>query len=103
MSAAVARSLPRHDAYDVAVVGAGLGGLAAAACLAKAGKHVLVVDRGDGPGGCAHSFRRDGYVFDPAIHISAGIEQGGPLISPERASSFQFRHENSALSNYLWY
>jgi prolycopene isomerase len=64
-------SEPLSDSYDVAVVGAGLGGLSAAACLAKAGRRVLVVERQDGPGGNAHAFHRGPYTFDPAIHVIA--------------------------------
>jgi phytoene desaturase len=59
------------DSYDAAIVGAGLGGLSAGACLAKAGHKVLVVERQDGPGGNAHAFRRGPYTFDPAIHVIA--------------------------------
>lgn len=33
-------SLPRGDAYDVVVIGAGIGGLTAGALLANAGKRV---------------------------------------------------------------
>ncbi len=62
---------PRSDTYDVAVVGAGLGGLSSAACLAKAGKRVLVVERQPGAGGNALTFRRGPYTFDPAIHVTA--------------------------------
>jgi phytoene desaturase len=67
---------PRANEYDVVVVGAGIGGLSAAAFLAKAGKRVLLVDRLDGPGGLAHAFKRQEYVFDPAIHITTGFEDG---------------------------
>lgn len=66
---------PRDSAYDVVVVGGGLGGLTAGAFLAKGGRKVLLVDRLDGPGGYAHVFRRGPYLFDPAIHVTA---QGGP-------------------------
>ena len=73
MDAHGAHTEPRDDAYDVIVVGSGLGGVSAAALLAKHGQKVLLVERGDGPGGYAHAFKRetDGrrYVFDAAIHV----------------------------------
>ena len=59
------------DSYDVVVIGAGLGGLSAAAALAKAGKRVLLAERQDGPGGNARAFERGPYTFDPAIHVTA--------------------------------
>jgi phytoene desaturase len=62
---------PAGDTFDVVVIGAGLGGLSAGACLAKAGRRVLVVEREDGPGGNARAFRRGPYTFDPAIHVTA--------------------------------
>jgi phytoene desaturase len=64
---------PRDDSYDVVVIGSGLGGVSAAALLAKHGQKVLLAERGDAPGGYAHAFKRekDGrkYLFDAAIHV----------------------------------
>ena len=59
-----------RESYDVVVIGTGLGGLSAAACLARAGKSVLAVERSEEHGGYARPFRRGDYVFDPAIHVT---------------------------------
>ncbi|MET7418151.1 phytoene desaturase family protein [Dactylosporangium sp. NPDC005555] len=48
----------------VVVVGAGLGGLAAAIRLAAAGREVTVLEREDYPGGRAGKLGIDGYEFD---------------------------------------
>src|SRR5690349_6645291 len=48
----------------VVVIGAGLGGLAAALHLAGDGRAVHVVERADGPGGLAGQLVVDGYSFD---------------------------------------
>lgn len=48
----------------VCVVGAGLGGLAAAIRLAAAGLRVTVCERDDRPGGRAGRLERDGFAFD---------------------------------------
>ena len=44
--------------YDVIVIGAGNGGLAAAATCAKAGLSTLLLERHNIPGGSASSFVR---------------------------------------------
>lgn len=67
---------PRAGAYDAIVIGAGFGGLSAAGFMAKSGRHVLLVDGQDGPGGVARVFRRGAYVFDPAVHVMAQARPG---------------------------
>ena len=71
---------PRNESYDAVVIGSGIGGLSAAALLAKAGRDVLVVEQGEGTGGYAHAFRRGDYTFDPSIHVFA---QGHPGALPD--------------------
>jgi phytoene desaturase len=46
------------------VIGAGFGGLAAAVRLGAKGYRVTVVEKLDGPGGRAYTFRQDGFTFD---------------------------------------
>ena len=62
------RGEPR-DAYDAVVIGAGIGGLASAALLARAGLRVLLVEQHYMVGGYCSTFRRQGYVFDAATHF----------------------------------
>ena len=57
------------SSYDAIVIGAGLGGLTTGALLATAGWRVLVAEAGPAAGGYAHAFIRNGYTFDPAIHM----------------------------------
>jgi phytoene dehydrogenase-like protein len=49
--------------WDTIVIGAGVGGLTAAAALVRAGRQVLVLDRNPHPGGTAFVYRRRGFAF----------------------------------------
>ena len=53
--------------FEVAVVGGGVGGLVASACLAKWGRHVVLLEAGAAPGGYLASFRRQDAVFDACV------------------------------------
>ena len=52
----------RMTYYDTIVIGAGIGGLTAAALLARAGYRVLAIEGHIEPGGCASSFARNGQI-----------------------------------------
>lgn len=59
--------------FDVIVIGSGIGGLTAAALLARYGKQVLVCESHAIPGGAAHSFSRRGFHFDSGPSFYCGL------------------------------
>jgi len=77
-------SSPEEDAYDVVVVGSGIGGLCCAAMLALYGYSVAVFESHSLPGGCAHGYTvkaRDGngvYRFDTGPSFFSGLNSDIP-------------------------
>jgi prolycopene isomerase len=61
-----------QDRYDVAIIGAGMGGLSCGAWLAHKGMKVLIVEQNVQPGGLCSSYRRGGFNFSPAASIITG-------------------------------
>jgi all-trans-retinol 13,14-reductase len=93
-----APSFPHHDEKhpdlkgsgldcDVAVIGAGIGGLTAAALLGDAGLKVKLFDHHVMAGGFCHSYLRKAhhdnkpvvYRFDAGPHDFSGVWPGGPI------------------------
>jgi phytoene desaturase len=54
----------RPSSPHAVVIGCGVGGLAAGARLAAKGYRVTMLDKLDGPGGRAYTYRQDGFTFD---------------------------------------
>ncbi len=52
-----------RESWDAIVIGAGMGGLTAAAYLVKAGLRVLVLERNPHMGGTAYVYHRKGFTF----------------------------------------
>ncbi len=93
---------------NIVVIGAGIGGLAAGALLARKGAVVTVLEAQDYPGGCAATFSRNGCCFDAGATIGCGFHAGAPMdtlgkelgitwpIVPERVA-WQYRHRSLLL------
>ncbi|XP_069760709.1 all-trans-retinol 13,14-reductase-like [Narcine bancroftii] len=60
---------------DAIVIGSGIGGLTAAAILAKSGKRVLVLEQHSQAGGCSHTFIKKGFEFDIGIHYVGELHE----------------------------
>ncbi len=77
----------KNNDCDVAIVGAGIGGLSAAALLADSGLRVAVFDHHVLAGGYCHSYLRKArykgepvlYRFDAGPHDFSGVWQGGTI------------------------
>ena len=67
------------DRPRLVVIGAGVGGLSAAAALSRAGFDVTVLEAHVYPGGCAGTFYHQGYRFDAGATLSGGFYPGGPM------------------------
>ncbi len=63
--------------YDAIVIGAGMGGLAAAARMARLGHRVLLLERHTVPGGYGTSFVRGRFEFEIALHQISPPTAGG--------------------------
>jgi phytoene dehydrogenase-like protein len=75
---AFAAKIEPKSEFPVVVIGGGLGGLSAAAHLAKSGFPVTLVEQHNIPGGYATTFDRDGgkYTFDVSLHATMSAEGG---------------------------
>ena len=62
--------------YDVIVIGAGGGGLSAAAKLSLGGMKVLIIEQHYKVGGYMGNFERDDYKFEISLHAMDGFDPG---------------------------
>ncbi|MDP3274424.1 MAG: NAD(P)/FAD-dependent oxidoreductase [Deltaproteobacteria bacterium] len=69
----------REELFDVAVIGAGFGGLGAALTLAEQGQRVVLFEALKYPGGCASTFSRGGYRFESGATLFSGFAPGQPF------------------------
>ncbi len=68
-----------NKGYDVAVIGAGIGGLVTASLLARSGRSVILLDRARQAGGVCQTLAIDGYRFELGATLLSGFSPGAPL------------------------
>ena len=66
--------------WDAIVIGSGIGGLTAAAALAKRDRRVLVLEQHSIAGGLTQTFQRQDWTFAPGVHYLGGV---GPQRGPQ--------------------
>lgn len=71
---------PSH--YDVAIIGAGMAGLAAGIRLALAGKEVIILERHNASGGLNSFYSQAGRKFDVGLHAMTNYVPKGAKGSP---------------------
>jgi phytoene dehydrogenase-like protein len=67
------------ESFDYVILGAGLGGLSAAACLTRQGNRVAVLEKHYLPGGCCHTFDYGDYRFCADVHYVSEYGAHQPL------------------------
>jgi all-trans-retinol 13,14-reductase len=67
------------EAFDVIVVGSGMGGMSCAAALSRLGRRVLVLEQHYLPGGYTHMFGRKGFQWDVGVHALGELQEGGQV------------------------
>ena len=87
----------------IVVIGAGVGGLTAAALLAKRGFDVTVLEAHVEPGGCAATFFHKGYRFDVGATLVGGFHPGGPhqIVGEQLGITWSIRSVEPAMQIHL--
>jgi all-trans-retinol 13,14-reductase len=66
--------------WDAIVIGSGMGGLGAAAALARHGRRILVLEQHSVAGGLTQTFRRADWTFATGVHYIGGV---APVAGPD--------------------
>lgn len=102
--------------YDAIVIGAGYGGVTTAALLAKAGKRVLILEKGTAAGGKAVTIRKGGAAYE-MWPIAGGPSEGSRfhelvrelgedpekyIVMPEETGEFLYRNSDGDWNRFTF-
>lgn len=86
------------DRYDVAIIGAGMSGLAAGIRLAHFGKKVCIFERHNAPGGLNSFYAKDGRKYDVGLHAMTNfVDTSGSKRAPLNRILRQLRISRESL------
>lgn len=85
------------------IIGAGYGGLSAAAELARAGWDITVLEAHIYPGGCAGTFYNQGYTFEAGATLAGGFAHGAvmDLLGKHFGIDWESRPDSLAIQVHL--
>src|SRR3989442_5916567 len=84
--------------YDVAIIGAGMSGLAAGIRLAHFGRKVCIFERHNAPGGLNSFYSIGGRKFDVGLHAMTNFVRAGVESTPLTKLLRQLRIERDELA-----
>jgi len=82
------------NAFDVIVIGSGMGGMTTAAALSRLDHKVLLLEQAQTIGGLTHAFTRNGFSWDVGLHYCGlfGHDQfGGRVLDWLSGGTIEFR------------
>lgn len=81
--------------WDTIVLGSGIGGLTAAAALARCGQRVLVLEQHGVAGGLTQTFQRHDWSFATGVHYVSGVDAPGLTVAVERGRALVDAHDQA--------
>jgi len=88
------------EKYDVAIIGAGMSGIAAGIRLAHFGKKVCIFERHYAPGGLNSFYAKDGRKYDVGLHAMTNFVKPGVKRAPLNRILRQLRISREELGLY---
>lgn len=82
-----------NELFDIIIIGSGMGGLSAGACLVSRGLNVLVLEKAAIPGGCSSSYKKNDAVFESGATTLIGFDQHQPLRRLEEITGLNISKE----------